>query len=129
MNQNMTFERMLATYMAEEASGRAPERLVDDVLSATSRTRPHPRWLALLKEPTMRTQSRVVVGMPARRLVLAMAAAALLLLALAAAIVGANLLKPPQQLAGDDWPMYRGDAARSGISLRGPSGHPVIAWE
>src|ERR671936_688902 len=101
MNQNMTFERMLATYMAEEASGRAPERLVDDVLSATSRTRPHPRWLALLKEPPMRTQTRVVVGLPARRFILAAAAAALLILALAAAIVGAQLLKPQPQPAVD----------------------------
>jgi outer membrane protein assembly factor BamB len=129
MNQNMTFERMLATYMAEEASGRAPERLVDDVLSATSRTRPDPRWLALLKEPPMRTQTRVVVGMPARRLILAMAAAALLLLALLAAVVGANLLKPPQQLASDDWPMFRGDSTRAGLVLHGPKGRPVVQWQ
>ena len=129
MNENMAFERMLTTYMAEEASGRAPERLVDDVLSATSRARPDPRWLALLKEPPMRTQTRVVVGTPARRLVLLAAAAALLILALAGAIVGAQLLRPPQQLASDDWPMFRGDATHAGLTNHGPKGHPVVQWQ
>jgi outer membrane protein assembly factor BamB len=129
MNQNMMLERMLETYMADAAAGPAPEGLVDNVLSATIHTGPDPRWLALLKEPPMRAQSQVVAGMPGRRLVLTMAAAALILLATAAAIIGSNLIKPPQQPAGDDWPMFRGDAARNGISLRGPSGHPVIGWQ
>jgi serine/threonine-protein kinase len=129
MNENVALERMLTTYMADEAAGRAPERLLDDVLSATSRARSDPRWLALLKEPPMRTQTRVVVGTPTRRLVLAMVAVAVLLLVLAAAIVGANLLRPPQRLASDDWPMFRGDSTHAGLTNHGPKGHPLVQWQ
>lgn len=129
MNENRSIEQMVATWMTDEVGGRAPDRLLEDVLLTTGGLRPAARWLAVLKEPPMRVHSRVAVGTPARGPILALALAALLVLALAAAIVGASLLRAPQPLTSDDWPMFRGDATRAGIALRGPDGRPVVQWE
>jgi outer membrane protein assembly factor BamB len=128
MNQNMSLERMLATVMADEAAGREPERLLEETLAVTIRQRPAPRWLAVLQEPTMRARTRVVVGIPARGLVMAAALAALLGLALVAALIGSQLLKPPSLTLNDDWLMFRGDVTRAGLTTRGPSGHLGAAW-
>ncbi len=127
MNQNVSLERMVATWMTDEVSGRVPERLLDETLQVTSRLRPEPRWLALLKEPSMTTQARVAVGIPSRRLVFVAALAALLGLSLLAALVGSQLLQPPP-VSGDDWPMFRGDATHSGVAATGPIGNPVLRW-
>jgi sugar lactone lactonase YvrE len=84
-------ERRVATWMANagDVSAAAAEHDIDRILTATSRVRPYPRWLALLKESPMGTTTeagpRVTVGSPARAL-----AIALLLVALLAALgVGA----------------------------------------
>lgn len=129
MNDRPTLERKLAAFMADPAVGPAPDRLVDDVIFATGRLRPEPRWLALLKEPPMRTNTHVVAGISARRPILAAAALAILLLATVAAIVGSSLLKPPPVPASDDWPMFRGDATHAGLTLHGPTGNPMIKWQ
>jgi outer membrane protein assembly factor BamB len=128
MNQNMSLERMLATVMADEAAGRAPERLLEETLAVTGRQRSAPRWLAVLREPTMRARTRVVVGIPARGLVIAAALAALIGLPLVAALIGSQLLKPAPLTVNDDWLMFRGDATRAGLTTRGPSGHLGAAW-
>ena len=126
MTQQLSLERMVADWMADEAAGGLPDQVVDQILTTTSRTRPLPRWRAVLKESPMHAQTRPVVGVPTRQLVLI---GALLLLA-AAIVIGAAaafLLRPPP--AADGWPGFRGDAARNGTSVQGPIGNPVVAWE
>ncbi len=127
MSDDMSLERMVATVMTESVSGTVPDRMIDDVLFTTGRMRPAPRWLALLKEPPMRADSRTAVGIPARRLVFVMTIV-LLLIALAAAVAGASLLLRPPQTTSADWPMFRGDAARTGTALQGPIGRPILHW-
>ena len=127
MSDEMSLERMVASVMAETVSGTVPDRMIDDVLSVTGRMRPAPRWLALLKEPPMRADSQTAVGMPARRLVLMMTII-LVAIALAAAVVGASLLLRPPATTSADWPMFRGDAARTGVAIDGPVGRPVLRW-
>jgi sugar lactone lactonase YvrE len=91
-----SLERRIATWMAGAAIDTDAAAELDQILTATSSKRPTPRWLALLKEPTMRTTSgpRAAVGIPARRLVLAFIAIALLALGAAGGIIGARLLTP-----------------------------------
>jgi outer membrane protein assembly factor BamB len=144
-DQNATFrtgslERSIASWMADEAAIAPPPQVLDQILTATGRQRPLPRWLALLKEPPMRTQSqaatqtqpqvtrRVVVGTPTRRLVLVVAALVAVILAAALVVAASNLLKPPPARA-DDWPMFRGDAGHAGLALHGPVGRPVVKWQ
>ena len=130
MSANLSLERQLASVMADEAIDPARDVLLDDILATTARLRPETRWLALLKEPPMRTESRVAVGIPTRRLILAAIVAALVLGGIAAALIGANLLKPPLQPAvTDDWPGFRGDATHVGVADTGPVGRPVVNWE
>jgi len=124
-----TLELLVTAWMADEAApSRAPEAVLEDTFKRTSRARPEPRWLAVLKEPPMRTQTGTAVGVPARGLVLAAIVAALVALAVGLALVGAQLLQPPRSIGSDEWPMARGDAARAGHSQTGPVGHPVVEW-
>ena len=126
MSQTKSLERMLADLMAEEASGGVPDQLIDQIHSATSRIRPLPRWLAVLREPPMHARARVAVGMPTRQLALI---GALLLLAAAATIAAAAaLLLTPQPIA-DEWSGFRGDATRGGVAVTGPIGNPSIRWQ
>ncbi|HZC32088.1 MAG TPA: PQQ-binding-like beta-propeller repeat protein, partial [Candidatus Bathyarchaeia archaeon] len=126
MSAQTPLERTIASWMADEATGRTPVGLVDDILVLTSRERPRPRWFALLKEPPMRLHSRMAVGSPTRRVTLA-AALALLILAATAVVVGALVNRGPS-LTSDDWPGFRGDSARNGSAIRGPVGRPVQEW-
>jgi outer membrane protein assembly factor BamB len=125
MSQQMSLERLIADWMADEASRAAPDQLVNQIITTTRRERPRPRWLASIQESPMNAQARVVVGSPTRRLSLAVA---LLLLAalIAAGIAGAFLLR--SQPAADDWPGFRGDASRIGLATTGPIGNPVTQW-
>jgi outer membrane protein assembly factor BamB len=127
MNMPMSLDRLVAQWMAENAPAGPAEQLVDQILTATAQQRPRPRWLALLQEPPMTAQTRVLVGSPNRRLVLL--ATLMLLAALAAAAVGAYLLQQPKPTASDDWPGFRGDATHAGLGARGPIGNPVVAWK
>jgi eukaryotic-like serine/threonine-protein kinase len=124
MSTNLPFERRLATWMADEAASGVPVGAIDEAISVTSRMRPRPRWLALLRESPMRTNSLVVVGSPTRRLAFALAALALTAVAL---VAGALLLTRPA--AADDWPTFRGAADRSGVGLHGPVGRPAAKWQ
>ncbi len=127
MSDELSLERMVASVMAEAVSDTIPDRMIDDVLSATGRMRPAPRWLALLKEPPMRADSQTAVGIPARRLVLVLTTV-VLAIALAAVVAGASLLIRPPTTTSADWPMFRGDAARTGAAIQGPVGRPVLRW-
>ena len=94
-------ERLLAAWLEAEAPPRAPDGLRDDILTATSRIRPRPAWLAQLKGNLM---DLIVGGRSGRsqtqRLVPLLVSLALLLaLAVGAAIVGSQLLKQPTPVA------------------------------
>ncbi len=94
MSSSTVLERTIVSVMANEARGNDPEQAIDLILATTGGMRPEPRWLALLKEPPMRTSSRVAAGSPNLRLVVILAIIALLLLALVGAIgIGASLLR------------------------------------
>jgi hypothetical protein len=90
-----SLERRIATWMADEAFDTDATAELDQILTATRPARPMPRWLALLKEPPMRTSpgSRVAVGMPARGLVLTLIVLTALAVGAAGALIGAQLLK------------------------------------
>lgn len=126
MSANMPLERTIAAWMADAAESGMIDGLVDDVLAVTSRQRPRPRWFALLRERPMRVRSRVAVGSPTRRI--GMAAAVVLLLAAAMAVAVGALINRAPTVTSDDWPGFRGDAARGGLGLTGPSGHPILQW-
>jgi hypothetical protein len=81
--------RLAADWMTDAVAGTASDEHLNQILTATGRMRPSPRWLALLKEPPMRiqTQTRLVAGLPGRRLIFILATLALLVLALVASIV------------------------------------------
>ncbi|MEA2675139.1 MAG: tripartite motif-containing protein 71, partial [Chloroflexota bacterium] len=121
MSTTQSFERQLASWMADEAAIGVPAGVIDEALSVTGRLRPRPRWLALLRETPMQTKSRVLVGSPTRRVAIALIA---LLAALAAVAVGAYLLN--QIAAADDWTAFRGGPARTGVARTGPAGNGVI---
>jgi hypothetical protein len=96
MNEYHSFERFLADQFATAELERPPSPATDQVITAARRMRPLPRWLALLKEPPMRTSSRVAVGSPAARIT------ALLIVLMAFSVVtaggmavGASLLASP----------------------------------
>jgi len=125
MSQQMSLERLITDWMADEASGVAADQLVNQIITTTRRQRPRPRWLAFLQESPMHAQARVVVGSPTRRLTFAVALLALAAL-VAAGIAGAFLLQP--RPAADDWPGFRGDASRIGLATTGPIGNPVTRW-
>ncbi len=124
MTANAPFERRLAAWLVEEAGVSPPLDQVNDILFATSRRRPDPHWLALLKESPMRSNARVVVGSPTRRVALALSL--VLSLVLASVVAGAILLN---DRAPGDWPLFRGGADRAGAAAAGgPSGNPVLRW-
>lgn len=128
MNQQMPLERMLAGWMADEATG-APDAALEQILDTTRRSTPRPRIWALAAEPTMRRRTaRAAVGLSNRGLVLGLAAA-LVLAALAALAIGASILLTPQPTpATGDWPGFRGGVDRAGTGLTGPAGNPILAW-
>jgi len=86
MNDDARYERLFAEVLTDLAPSRAPERLKTDIKQTTSRSRPRPRWLAVVKEPPMRLSSALAVGSPTAR-VAAILAATLLI---AAAVAGAG---------------------------------------
>jgi len=93
MNVDHDLGREIASVLSEAAPARAPEHLLPSVISSARRRRRWPRWYALIKEPTMHSDSRLAVGSPTARLVAVMAATLLLALLVAGAgIAGSRLL-------------------------------------
>jgi hypothetical protein len=93
MNDQQSFEREVATWIAAEGTGTAPVQILDDILTATSRKRPLPGWLALIKEPPMRISNSVAVGSPMVRVAAIMVATLLLAIMVAGAgLAGSRLL-------------------------------------
>jgi Tol biopolymer transport system component len=93
MSTDDRMERLLVELLAEEAPSRPPDRLIPETVRVLRHERRWPRWYALMKEPPMRYSSRVAVGSPAVRLIVAAAVSLLLLLTtLAAVAAGATVL-------------------------------------
>jgi hypothetical protein len=93
MNDQRAFQREVENWIAAEASTSPPNQTLSDILVATSRKRPLPRWLALIKEPPMRISSKVAVGSPTARVAAIMVATLLLALTVAGAgLAGGRLL-------------------------------------
>ena len=96
MSTDTDLYRLAAELFAEEPPTQAPDALLPGVIRATGRMRPRSRWLALIKEPSMRISSRVAVGSPTLRLASILALTmALILVAAAAVATGASLLPSP----------------------------------
>jgi nitrous oxidase accessory protein NosD len=93
MTDDVRLERIFADGLHDLAPTRAPDRLRTQVKSETSDVRPSPRWLALIKEPPMRTDTRIAVGSPTARVAAIMTATLLAALLIAGAgVAGAQLL-------------------------------------
>jgi len=94
MNDQRSFEHSLADRMEEERRGaQLPDAFYQGFQDRAGGVRQRPRWLALIKEPPMRTSSSLAVGSPMARVV-AIAVATLLLAAVVAGagIAGSRLL-------------------------------------
>ena len=94
MNDEHSFEHVLADRMtAERGSAQLPDAFYDEFRQRARRVRQHPRWLALIKEPPMRTSSTLAVGSPTARVAAIMIATLLVTLAVVGAgIAGSRLL-------------------------------------
>lgn len=93
MNTDTRLQSDITDVLLAEVSGSVPDGLLDDILTTTSRIRPLPRWLALLKEPPMRIHHRVAVGSPTARLVWVWALVLALVLA-TAGVVAVGAVRP-----------------------------------
>jgi sugar lactone lactonase YvrE len=131
-------ERRVAAWMADEApaSSTPSDREIDRILTATSRLRPDPRWLALLKESPMRTTTgtgpRIAVGTPARAFVLLLLLVGLLA-AIGIAVVASGVLRPavipPPPLSALTWrqSVPNGDFLPLARLARDPQGRIWVA--
>lgn len=94
MNDQKSFERFLTERFDEFGPGRPmPDETRDELRALARETRQRPRWLALIEESPMRTDSHLAIGSPMAR-VAAIVVATMLLLALVAGagIAGARML-------------------------------------
>jgi hypothetical protein len=93
MNVDHDLEREIVSVLTEAAPVRPPEHLLSSVITSARKKRRWPRWYALVKEPTMHSDSRLTVGSPTARIAAVMAATLLLALLIAGAgIAGSRLL-------------------------------------
>jgi len=101
------FEHEVREALDDGAPMQPPNHLLHAFEFNARRSRRYPRWLALIKEPTMRTDSHLAVGSPTARLV----AIVLATMLLAAGVVGASFAGA--QLLAADGPIVV-DAAGDG---------------
>ena len=92
MTDEQTFERCVAESVRSIGPVSASDGAHELTLSRVRRSRQDPRWLALIKEPPMRSNSQPVVGSPTVRVMAILAATVVLALTLAAAGAGAQRL-------------------------------------
>jgi len=93
MSGEHDLEREIAAVFAEAAPSTSPDYLLPSVISSARRKRRWPRWYALVKEPTMHNESRLLVGSPTARVAIVMVATLLVAAMVAGAgIAGARLL-------------------------------------
>lgn len=84
MSDELMLEREIQETLIERVPFAPPNHLLQSFEFNARRARRYPRWLALIKEPTMRTDSRLAVGSPTARSAAVLIATMLLALALAA---------------------------------------------
>lgn len=103
MNDERSFERWVADRIADDPSGIAlPEDFYLAIDSQATKTRQHPRWLTLIKEPPMRLSSRVAVGSPPVRAAAVLVATIFLVtLTLSAGVAGQRLLEADDPIVVD----------------------------
>ena len=92
MSEHVDFERLVAGHIADEGAAPPSDAFYDELITRAGGSGQRPEWLALIKEPPMRTNSRVAVGSPTVRVMAILAATLLLALALAAAGAGVQRL-------------------------------------
>ena len=92
MISQQDLEHELASVFDDMAPVRPPDYLLPSVISRARRTRRWPRWYALIKEPTMRNNSRLMVGSPTTRVLAILIATLLITLMVAGAGVAGNRL-------------------------------------
>ena len=92
MNEQSDFERFVAEQLASVGTGTPPESAITETIARAGGTRRLPEWIALIKEPPMRTNNHVAVGSPIARVVAIVAATLLLAVSLAAAGAGVQRL-------------------------------------
>lgn len=96
MTSDASLERLLVAVMADEASLGDGDPAIDRILTVTREQRPRPRWLALVKEPPMRTTAAVQAGSPGmRRAFVLVAIVAILVVGIVAISAGSSLLRRP----------------------------------
>jgi hypothetical protein len=87
MNEDCTLEHEIRATLGENAPMLPPNHLLHTFEYNANRTRRYPRWLALIEEPTMRSNNNLAVGSPTARVAAILATT--LLLAVAWATAGA----------------------------------------
>lgn len=92
MNGQSDFERFVADQLAAAGVGTPAEAAIEDTIARAGGSRRLPEWLALIKEPPMRTNSHLAVGSPTVRVVVVMTMTLLLALTLATAGAAAQRL-------------------------------------
>ena len=92
MSEHVDFERLVAGHIADEGATPPSDAFYDQLFTRAGGSGQRPEWLALIKEPPMRTDSRVAVGSPTVRVMAIMAAILLLIVATAAAGIGVQRL-------------------------------------
>jgi Kelch motif len=112
-------EREVTDALLESAASRPPDRLLANVLTNASGTRPSPLWLALLRERPMRLPTGVAVGSPMVRLATILLATLALAVGAAGALsVGASLLTSPAPARA-----YLGTFTTAGTMVEGRGNH------
>lgn len=113
MSTDDRLERLLTEVLEAGTPTRPPDRLQPETLRALRHVRRWPRWLALVKEPPMRTSSSLAVGSPMARIAAIIVATLLLALMVAVAgVAGSRILAdedvrvvtlPDEIPEGTDW--------------------------
>ncbi len=92
MNDHVDFERTVAGHIANEVIPRPSDAFYDELFTRAGHSRQRPEWLALIKEPPMRTNSRLAVGSPMARVAAIVVATILAtMLVVSAGIAGAQI--------------------------------------
>jgi hypothetical protein len=102
MNEHVDFERIVARHIASEGVAPASDAFYEELVSHAGRSGQRPEWLALIKEPPMRTNSHLAVGSPVARVAAITVATSLLAVVVAGAgIAGSRLLAADTTLVVD----------------------------
>jgi len=121
MNERTDLDRLLGSWLREEAPAEAPPDLFAPVFTVTRASRPMPTWRALLTMPPMRAPSATLVGSPTLRFARIVVVALLvgLVATLGALAIGSQLTRtaPPVN-----------DSGMTGCVAELPDGQVLDLW-